>query len=238
MVRISVLFAFLVTHLFNGNLASAQLKAIFSKKPVPDITDSLNSGYQRLLKQYGPNIKTPPGLEKQILYALSYFPDLEKTKIRFKLNKSTGGIIATRPTVGSLLRRSSKRTYIVFISDSIKGRTMPMFANSDVNGQVGILGHELCHIVYFNNSTGFGLLGLAISHVSKKYMDRFEYNTDSMDIVRGLGYQLIAWNIYLHKKFSQMRTQSGTTPAPPAGLNKRYMSVEQIRRQMAARSKL
>jgi hypothetical protein len=202
------------------------------KKPVPDISDSLDIHYDRLIKEVGKNKDMPPGYEKQILYALSYFPELAHTKIKFKIKKSTKGIIATRPTISSLLRKSSKRTYIVFISDSIKGRTMPVFAKSDVNGQVGILGHEFCHIVYFNNSTGPGLLGLAISHISTRYMDRFEYKTDSMDIERGLGYQLIAWNQYLRKGFRAMYPNA-PLPSGITVASKRYMSIEQIKKMMA-----
>jgi hypothetical protein len=204
------------------------------KTQVPDITDSLAAAYPALLKKLGHNKKMPPAFEKQILYALSYFPELTAIKIRFRLKKSTGGIIATRPTAASLLRRSSKRTYIVIINDSTEGRQIPLFANSNVNGQVGILGHELCHILYFNTSTGTKLLGLAIAHVSRKYMDRFEYNTDSVDIERGLGYQLMSWKQYLDSRFKTMHDR-GTLPADIAGVSKRYMSVQQIRDVMARR---
>ena len=220
--------------IFTSNRGLGQLIKLPVKGPVTDVADSVNTHYARLVKEFGENKKMPAGLEKQIIYALSYFPELAKTKIKFRLKKSTGGIIATQPTIGSLLRRSSKRTYVVIINDSTEGRKIPLFAKCEINGQVGILGHELCHIIYFNNSTGLGLLGLGISHVSKSYMDRFEHDTDSMDIVRGLGYQLIAWNEYLHKGFRAMRVND-----PPSSEKfvpgKRYMSIEEIRHQMGDR---
>jgi hypothetical protein len=197
-----------------------------------DITDSLAIDYAVLLKKFGENKKMPDGYEKQILYTLSYFPELVHTKIEFQLKKSSGGIISTRPTIGSLLRKSSKRNYIVLIYDSTQGGRPPAFPNSNVNGQVGILGHELCHIVYFNNCTGFGLLGLGIAHISSSFMDRFEYNTDSMDIERGLGYQLIAWNKYLHSRFAAMRANE-PPPAQKSAMHNRYMSIEQIQAVMA-----
>ncbi|HTE27950.1 hypothetical protein [Flavitalea sp.] len=225
---------FLALLIFTSIKGFAQSIQLPVKGPVPDVADSVSTHYARLVKEFGENKKMPVGLEKQIIYALSYFPELAKTKIKFRLKKSTGGIIATQPTIGSLLRRSSKRTYIVIINDSTEGRRIPLFANCEVNGQVGILGHELCHILYFNNSSGLGLLGLGISHVSKSYMDRFEHNTDSMDIVRGLGYQLIAWNEYLHKGFRAMRANDPPSPEKFVP-GKRYMSIEEIRQQMADR---
>ncbi|MHA4844936.1 hypothetical protein ACX0G7_12265 [Flavitalea antarctica] len=223
---------FVTLLMLHATTVIGQSATIPVKGPVPDVSDSVNLEYERLVKKFGENKIMPAGLEKQIIYALSFFPELAGTKIKFRLKKSKGGIIATQPTIGSLFRKSSKRTYLVIINDSIAGRRLPLFGRGDVNGQVGILGHELCHIVYFNNRTGSQLLGLGIAHVSKDYMDRFEHNTDSMTIERGLGYQLIAWNYYLHTSFRAMRE---TSPASDMKFvpGKRYMSIEEIERQMA-----
>ena len=201
-------------------------------KPVADITDSINTDYSRLAKRFGENKEIPAGYEKQILYALSFFPELVHTKIIFKIEKSKVGIISTRPFTSSLLRRSSRRSYLVVINDSTEGRRMPTWLRGDVNGQVGILGHELCHIIYFSKQTGLGLLGLGIAHISTSYMDHFENKTDSMDIERGLGYQLIAWNQYLHENFKQMRPDNFPSFVTSA-TRERYMSIEHIRQVMA-----
>ncbi len=204
-----------------------------TRKPEKDITQAMNNEYPLLKEKNSINKKIPGQYEKQVLYALSYFPELAQTKIRFKIKKSKGGIIATRPTVGSIFRPSSKRSYIVIINDSIGGRRLPTFSNSGVNGQVGILGHEFCHIIYFQNKTGFGLMGIALGHVSRKYMDRFENKTDSMDIERGLGYQLIDWNLYLEKGFRALLSPGAPNPFEKTGTRERYMSVDHIRRVMA-----
>ena len=206
--------------------------SIPSRKPMTDITDSVNAGYSPLAKIYGENKEIPAGYEKQILYALSFFPELVHTKIIFKIQKSTVGIISTRPFTSSLLRRSTRRSYLVVINDSTEGRRMPTWLRGDVNGQVGILGHELCHIIYFSKQTGLGLLGLGIAHISTSYMDHFENKTDSMDIERGLGYQLIAWNQYLQENFKQMRPADFPSFVTSA-TRERYMSIEHIRKVMA-----
>ena len=227
-----IVLLILVMITFASITGLAQFETAPNKKPVKDVTDSVIINYDRLAKEFGENKEMPAGYEKQILFALSYFPELVHTKIKFQLKKSTGGIIDTRPTMGSLFRKSSKRTYLVGIYDSTEGRKLPTFSNADVNGQVGILGHEFCHIVYFNNCTGFGLMGLGIAHISTSYMDRFENKTDSMDIERGLGHQLLAWNQYLDKGFKAMRPDEPETSKKPAA-QKRYMSVEEIQAAMA-----
>ena len=109
---------------------------------------------------------------------------------------------------------------------------MPSFVNAPVNGQVGILGHELCHIVYFSNRNSFGLIGLGVAHISTPFMDRFENKTDSMDIERGLGHQLISWVEYLHKGFRAMAGADASLPFEENTKRERYMSVGSIRRVM------
>jgi hypothetical protein len=203
-------------------------------RPLPDITEAMNIAYASLKDSTSANKQIPPSVHKQVLYALYFFPELSKTKINFKLKKSKSGIISTRPTLGSIFRRSSKRRYLVIINDSTTGRRLPSFTNGRVNGQVGILGHELCHILYFQRKSGFGLIGLGIKHLSKRFMDNFENKTDSLDIERGLGFQLMDWKAYLDKAFREMNNAGGFTNtfSEPAK-RERYMSIESIKRVMA-----
>jgi hypothetical protein len=207
----------------------AQFETPPFKPPITDIRTVINTQYDSLRSKFTTNKVIPSKYEKQIVFALSYFPELINSNIEFRVIESTGGIIETRPTVWSVFRHASKRTYLVLIYDSIAGRQLPSFSNADVNGQVGIVAHELSHIVYFNNSTGMGLIGLGVAHISRRYMDRFEYSTDSITIERGLGHQLLSWKQFIDAGFRSMR--GGDVPETdkePDG-NNRYMTVEQIR---------
>lgn len=218
-------FAALNDGLLNDSIPQGQ--------PITIITDSfLNAAYSSLTTQFGENKVLPLGYEKQILFALSYFPELAKTHITFKIKKGKNGIISTRPFNSSILKKSSNRSYIVIINDSSNGRAMPTWLNADINGQIGILGHELSHIIYFSKQTGLGLLGLGVAHISKKYMDGFENKTDSVDIERGLGYQLIAWNLYLRNSFANINPMFLKKMGNP-GKRERYMSIEHIKQVMA-----
>lgn len=204
-----------------------------TKKPLQDITEELNGRYLLLKDSFGTNKHMDERLQKQAIYALSYFPELKQTKINFKFKKNKSGIISTRPTIGSIFRRSSKRRYLVVVNDSVSGRTLPLFENGGVNGQVGILGHELCHILYFQRKTGFGLLVLGVKHISTRFMDQFENKTDSVNIVRGFGYQLMDWKTYLDHAFKKLLPSNHKWNDTESVKRERYMSVESIRRVMA-----
>lgn len=204
--------------------------------PAKDISDSATIRYESLARIYGKNKVIPSQYTHQLIYALSYFPELANTTIKLKVIKSPRGLISTNPTFGSIFRRSSKRTYVIKIFEPSADAKIPLFINAGVNGQVGIFGHELCHIVYFSGKNTFGLIGLGINHISVKYMDRFERNTDSANIARGLGYQLLAWKAYLNKGFSAMRNDSIPKEEKYPG-GKRYMSENAIREQISRTEK-
>lgn len=198
-----------------------------------DITEDLNARYLVLKDSFAINKQIDNRLQKQAIYSLSYFPELKQIKIAFKFKKGKSGIISTRPTMASILRRSSKRSYVVIVTDSIRGRILPLFERGGINGQVGIIGHELCHILYFQRKTGLGLIGLGIKHISKRFMDNFENKTDSVNIVRGFAYQLMGWKIYLDEEFKKILPPGHQWITDRPGKRERYMSVESIRRVMA-----
>ena len=221
------LLIFLLISFLIPSIAFSQSQILMPSSPAKDISDSAVIKYSALEKIYGVNKVINPSYSQQLIYALSYYPELANTKIKLKIINSSRGLISTNPTFGSIFRRSSKRKYIIKIFEPTAESKIPLFANADINGQVGIFGHELCHIIYFNNKTSLGLIGLGINHISTKYMDRFERNADSANIVRGLGYQLLAWKSYLNKGFSVMRADSIPHEEKYPG-GKRYMSVVAI----------
>jgi len=209
-----------------------QVSAQF-RTPVIDITARMNNEYASLKETFGIKKRMPREFEKQILIALSYYPELKNTKINFILKKDSSGIISTRPEWISVFKNSKYRSYVVYIGDS-SATQMPIFLlrKSPVNGQVGIIGHELAHILYFSRKNSLGLIGTGMAHISRGYMDDFENKTDSICIERGLGYQLLDWNIYFRKAFNVHDVESGPDPFFTDTTRERYMSPARIRQVM------
>jgi len=166
-------------------------------------TDSLSESYFLTLKhEYGNKKVYPAQLEKQILIALSYYPELKNTPIKFQSrpNHSPG---FTRVTWGGLFEPSRKRHFLVVISDSTEKLLMPLiFKNLPFNVQIGLIGHELAHVSDFITMTTLEIIKHVICSVSSKYIDKFEGNTDAICIAHGLGYQLLEWSSYVRKKMN------------------------------------
>lgn len=190
--------------------------------------DSLTNGNILVLQENCCNNKNLPNdFEKQALIALSYFPELEDVKIRFRTkNKTTP--LTTRPSFTGMFRSAKKRTYIITISKkSISYLDTILLQNLSYNAQIGVLGHELCHVSDFINK-GFGsMCQVAFGHFSKKYVDRFEFNTDRACINHGLGYQLLAWSINVRENLKSS-SWLGAATLPPDATSERYMNPSTI----------
>jgi hypothetical protein len=207
---------------------------VFGQKQVRVLWDTtfLNQEqFQVLKEEFGQNKKLPSGYEKVALHALSFFPELKKNRIHFKV-RDNGAPASSRPAWGSLFRSAGKRTYRIFInSGKDSSRFGSIFRNASVAAQVGVIGHELSHVVNFSKQTSLGLVGMGIAHISKPYMDRFEFYTDSLCIAHGMGYYQMEWAAIFDKMFSGSGMQDPfKNKNTPTG--ERYMSAATIQDYM------
>lgn len=140
-----------------------------------------------------------PDFETEIISALSYFPELDSTHIVFKEAKIRTSLNA-RPTIGSLLfRRRANRKYVVRIKPN-NGDSVATLDQVGFNGAVGVLGHELNHIVDYSNRGFFRIIGRLFNYTNKKGKQRYEGEIDRMTVAKGLGWQLYDWGDYVFNK--------------------------------------
>jgi hypothetical protein len=183
-----------------------------------------------LQEQYGSNKIIPPEYKKQILIALSFFPELKNVQIEFRVKQTCKAPLTTAPSIKSILLSPSRRKYIITIRN-LQSKTLELilFENLPYNAQIGVIGHELSHVVDFNNQSSSQLIAMGIKHVSYQYVDQFEYKTDSICIAHGLGYQLLEWSKYV--RMSLHRTNwigAGSIEEEHATKRERYMNPSTI----------
>lgn len=219
---------------FSFSFCTLISSSCFSQVPVKFFTPGMytQDEYNWLKQRVGKNKKIPPEYEKQILIALSYFPELVNTEIEFRF-KHTNTSFSTRPSIVSVLRRSSRRKYIITISDSSKERLVPLqLKNLDFNSQIGVLGHELTHAADFTNKNSLGLLRVAFGNLSNKFLGRFERYTDSLCIAHGLGYQLLAWSSFIRTTMHRENWTGSVNIDKGPMLIEKYMNPPTIKKQI------
>ena len=149
------------------------------------------------LLQYAMYKKLPRGYEKETLEALSHFPELKNVSVRFKIKKSFS-TLKTRPAFLSMFMPKGHRSYVITISNKSIQKLMPlMFANLTTEARVGVIGHELSHVVDLYGKNTWQCFKVFAGHLSAHYLDHFEYNTDMICIKHGLGKDLEAWSSYI-----------------------------------------
>ena len=146
------------------------------------------------LEQFAVNKEIPVQYRKPILTALSFFPELKDVHIVFRI-KQQHTPLTTKPDLKSVFKRKDHRTYVITISNkTVDTLDHLLFQNLRFEEQVGVMGHELSHVADFKTKSIVQSIGIGIGHLSKRYLDKMEYNTDRICIQHGLGKYLLAYS--------------------------------------------
>ena len=213
--------------LFKASAICQQPRKYFNPDSLPQ------SYFDKLKTEFGRNKDYPSEFEKQILIALSFYPELKNSPIRIRLKKSHTAL-NTRTTIAGAFEPHRKRHFIITISDSTEDMLMPLiFKNLPFNSQVGVMGHELAHAVDFFQMTTKQIITHVIRNISATYIDRFEFNTDAICIAHGLGYQLYDWSHFIRQKMDK-KDWRGPDYVHRNMNKERYMNPENILTRIAA----
>lgn len=148
-------------------------------------------------KKYGINKTFPDSIKEACLVALSFFPELQKTKIRIKFKKyMLQSSMKTRPD-NIILINKSKRKYSIFINKNC-GKKGVCIDSLSFNAVVGVLGHELSHILDYKKRSNFNLFIFGIKYLfSGKFKQKIEKKVDMIAVNHGLFYSLYEFKMYI-----------------------------------------
>jgi hypothetical protein len=129
----------------------------------------------------------PSEFELAFYTALSHYPELQAIRIEMKLN-SFKFTMAARPAK-KLFSKRKNRIYRIYanIGNDFTG-ILP--ATLSYNRKVGVIGHELAHVLDYSNKSLCGIVGTGIGYMFRSYRKKLEAKTDLEAIKHGLGWQL------------------------------------------------
>lgn len=150
-----------------------------------------------LKQEYSNNKTIPEEFELATLIALSSYPELKDTEIEF-ITKGIKTTMAARPKMNLIFKKRSARTYRIFINNDREKLEGVLLSEIPFDAQVGVIAHELAHILDYSQKSTFTIIGNGIAYLSKSYRSNFEKETDYLTIERGFGWQVHHFCQYLH----------------------------------------
>src|SRR5690554_4123971 len=124
----------------------------------------------------------PENIKKEVIEAISYYPELYDTAIEFKFkNNIKKSTMQAQPRFASFFKSRENREYLILISKKIQIEDEE-FTMDDIPSDVkiGWLGHELGHIMDYRDRTNVGLIILGIRYLfSSKSIKKIERTADT-----------------------------------------------------------
>ena len=132
--------------------------------------------------------------ELAVLLALGHYPQLSYNHIKIRYKKNVRYPITANYALTNIFKFKKGHKYVLII------RPGSFVDRISLNQQVGLIGHEMAHFVYYKKGSVVGMIPWAISYVfSKKFRRKFERDADYFAIDHGLGWQYLDMSIYLSR---------------------------------------
>lgn len=166
----------------------------------------------------------PREIYEEAVIALSHYPELKNTPIEFKFkDKIKKSTMQAQPVFSQLFHSRKKRGYKILISKEIliNNKTLKT-TEMPSNIMIGWLGHELGHIMDFQNRSGLNLMGFGAGYLfSKNYIRDAERRADTFAVAHGMENYILETKEFILKK-------AGLSEKYIARIKKLYLSPEEI----------
>jgi hypothetical protein len=141
------------------------------------------------------NKQIPSSIEKNVLKALSFYPELQNTCIHFLFKKKIKtSVMQAQPVFTSLLGKRKNRHYRINISKEFRliNSNMPIEQIPD-EVMIGWIGHELGHILDYEGKSNVGMVSFGYRYYfHSSFVRHAEMMADSLAVERGMGDFIVA----------------------------------------------
>ncbi len=167
-------------------------------------------------------VQIPENIKEETTIALSYYPSLCDVAITFKFKKKIKkSTMQAQPVFKTLF--SKNRKYVVLISKRfVIGDTT--FKTEDIPKDIliGWIGHELGHIMDYENRSSLGLVWFGLKYVmSRSYIKKAERAADTYAVNSGM-------EAYILKTKEFILKQAGIPEKYRNRIKSLYLSPEEI----------
>jgi hypothetical protein len=153
---------------------------------------------EQLRHEYGRYKEIPAKYEKVILNALSHYPELKDTRIRFELKKKHPAPYGTTPELKTIFGNIYDREYVISILEHAEPPMFyALFKNLTFECQTAVIAHELAHVLQYDEMDRGELLKFLIMYMIPPFQQKVEQAADMQAIIHGFGQELLEHAIYV-----------------------------------------
>lgn len=157
--------------------------------------NAVNTSYEEMRQEFGTNKTFLSDTEIPAIIALSFYPELKFTKIKFEY-KEIKTTMAARPEFNCIFNNS--RSYVIYINANASENGSVSYQDLNLKQKIGIIAHELAHIVDFESRSNGSIISCGLLYkCSPQYHKNLERSTDELVIKKGLGNELYAFSDYV-----------------------------------------
>ncbi len=165
----------------------------------------------------------PKIIEDEAKIAFDHFPELDDVAIEVRFKGLKKSFMNAQPRFTDFFKSKKNRSYIISISSKFIIEN-EKFSIDEIPSQVmiGWIGHELGHIMDYQDRSAFNLIGFGIGYsFSKSYIRKAEKTADTYAVEKGLGEYIIATKNFIlnHTEFPDKYKEN---------IKKLYLSPDEI----------
>ena len=178
-----------------------QVRPDFEPYDFPDTLAGKDYDLDSIVALIGSNKVLPTGFELAGAIAYSAYPELKDVKIEMVMTQE-GAPMESNFNIGTLLLPGKKnRVYRILLNDAEGTFFDPILLRSlPFDAQVGILAHELGHVVYYHKLNLFKIGKWGLKYLNDdEYRAIHERTTDLMPVYHGLGSQIYQYAYFVRK---------------------------------------
>jgi len=167
----------------------------------PDTLANKSYDLDSIVAIIGDNKGLPEGFELAAAIAYSAYPELKDVNIDMVLTQK-GAPMESNFDVGSMILPGKRnRKYKILLNNAPKTYFDPiLLRNLPFDAQVGILAHELGHVVYYHKLNLIQIAKWGWKYIQDdKYHALHERTTDLMPVYHGLGSQIYQYAYFVRK---------------------------------------
>ncbi len=223
----------LTTVILIQNVEPEQIPPEMDMYQFPDTLANYDHDLDSILEIIGDNKGLPPGFELAGAIAYSAYPELRDVKIDMILTEKGAPMESNFNLWTMFLPGKGNRMYEIFLNNAENTYFDPILLRAlPFDAQVGILAHELGHVVYYHrlNLLQIGKWGLKYIQ-DREFRAIHERTTDMMPVYHGLGSQIYQYAYFVRRD----STTRGFYKNDAQFMDFYYMTDTELRKALDAR---